>query len=153
VGDVFDGVVFIDTSTWTVLERRRTSGWGKTAVAVSATEALVGAVQDQDGTTASALRCLTLTGKIVWQWDGPQGVICTDLSWDAASNSWLGVLTDVERAAQDRLVRWSLAGEMTTVGEIGSTHASAFVLAGARLLLSDGSVIDTASGTRTVSLW
>lgn len=120
-------------------------------MAVSSTAALISAVHDQDGSPA-ALRCLTLTGESVWQWDGPKDVLCHDLSWDAASSSWLGILRNVEGAAQDLLVRWSLAGDMTIVAEVGSTHAEAFVLRGARLLLSDGSVIDTASGTRTANL-
>ncbi len=149
VGAVLHGVVVIDPGNWTVVVRRATPGWFKPAVAVSSTAALISVVQDQDGGPAAALRCLTLTGESVWQWDGPRSVLCHDLAWDAASISWLGVLSHVDQAVPDRLVRWSPAGDMTTVAEIGSTHASAFVLGGARLLLSDGSIIDTASGTRT----
>ena len=148
VGEVLHGVVVIDTGNWTAVVRRTTPGWFKPAVAVSSTAALISAVQDQHPASA-ALRCLTLTGESVWQWDGPPDVLCHDLSWDATSSSWLGLLRDVTGATPDRLVRWSVAGELTTVAEIGSTHAQAFVLGGARLLLSDGSAIDTASGTRT----
>lgn len=120
-------------------------------MAASSTQVLIGTLRDQGGTSLSVLQCLTQTGTSRWQW-GAQDVVCTDLSWNAESNSWLGVLTNPERTSQDRLVRWSLAGDMTTVGKIGSTQASAFVLAGGSLLLSDSTVIDTASGTRTGNL-
>ena len=155
VGDVLHGVVFIDPSNWSVLGRHRTGGWAgrKTAVAASPTEALISTVVQDQERTAASLRCLTFTGTSVWQWDGPQNAICTDLSWNAASSSWLGVLNDTQDVAPNRLVRWSPVGELTAVTEIDRVAASAYLRAGATLLLSDGSVVDTASGTPTPRLW
>ncbi len=147
VGDVLDGLVFVDTRTWGVLDRCRMSGYAKIAGAVSTTEALINAVRDEDGTTRSTVHCTTVTGVNVWQWDCPPEVSCMSLAWDVASGSWLGVLRHVERVTDDLLVRWSTAGQMTTVAEVGPAAEAAFVREGALLLLSDGSVIDTASGT------
>ncbi len=148
VGDVWDGLVFLDTGTWKVLDRCRINGFAKTAGAVSTTEALISVVRDEAGTAYSAVHCTTLTGLNLWHWDCPPEVVCTSLSRDVASGSWLAVLHHADGVTDDRLIRWSPSGEMMTVAEFGSAPEAAFVREGASLLLSDGHVIATASGTR-----
>ncbi len=147
VGDVWDGLVFLDTGTWKVLDRCRISGFAKTAGAVSTTEALISAVRDEAGTAYPAVHCTTLTGLNLWRWDCPPGVVCTSLSRDVSSGSWLGVLHQVDGVTGALLVPWSASGLVTTVAEVGSAPEAAFVRGGSLLLLSDGNVIDTASGT------
>jgi hypothetical protein len=147
VGDVLNGLVFVDTSTWKVLDRCRMSGFAKIAGAVSTTEALISAVNDEAGTAYSAVHCTTLTGLNLWRWDCPPEVVCTSLSRDVASGSWLGVLHHINGVTEDLLVRWSPSGEMTAVAEVGSAQEAAFVPDAALLLLSDGRVLNTASGT------
>jgi len=95
------------------------------------------------------LRCFdTQTGEQRWRFH-EKGQHFLALAFDEQAQAFVGVCWPYERVGSFRLLRFeSESGEATTVTDLGNAGEFKFCLRGTRLLSSDGSVMDSATGRR-----
>lgn len=95
------------------------------------------------------LRCLaTQTGKELWRYQ-KDGNHFLNVAYAEHAQAFVGVSWPYERGGSFRLLRFEpQSGEVTVVTELGSTGEFEFCLRGTRLLSSNGSISDSATGQR-----
>jgi len=95
------------------------------------------------------VRCLnTRSGKEVWRWTG-KGLHFLTLGYSEAANAFFGVCWPPEYGGLYKLMRLEKdTGEITEITVLENSSDFAFYSLGSRLLLTDGSIIDVATGNR-----
>jgi WD40 repeat protein len=93
------------------------------------------------------VRCLnTATGEERWRFQ-EKGQHVLELAFAEQAQAFVGICWAYERGGSFRLLRFDpQSGEVSVVTELGKAGIFEFCLRGTRLLLSDGSVIDSATG-------
>jgi hypothetical protein len=99
--------------------------------------------------SAAALRCLeTQTGRERWRFQ-EKGQHVLEVAYADQAQAFVGVIWPYECGGAHRLVRFDPpSGKVSIVTELGRAGEFKFCLRGTRLLSSDGSVVDSATGRR-----
>jgi len=99
------------------------------------------------GESGGPLRCLsTYTGQEVWRYS-QRGRHVVELAYAEAAKAFVGVSWAYEHGGPSRLLRFGQeSGQASEVSELRHTEDRTFCQRGSRLLSSDGSVVDSATG-------
>jgi outer membrane protein assembly factor BamB len=97
---------------------------------------------------AGSVRCFdTNTGEQIWEHNPGNGIHALELTFNESGNAFAGITWPYEKGGVYQLVNLHPdTGDMVTEVAITNAHEFAFCCKGSRLLSSDGSLRDTATG-------
>lgn len=100
------------------------------------------------------VRCFdTQTGKSLWRFMPDSGEHFLELGFVEHANVFAGICWPYKEGGSAKLFCFEpKSGDASVVADLGKFVDSAFCLRGSRLLLSDGSIIDSATGARQAKI-
>lgn len=146
VASVTGHLSVLATETWRQIRRVPINGFAVLDAAFSPHAVLASDVVDvgPGGTVRSSVYSMDLSGQLLWHYPSPPSANCPALGWDATSEEWMGVETNVERLTEDTLVRWSLDGTVSSRVGLGRRLGTYQFLPHGRVLLADnGAIVET----------
>lgn len=136
-------VAFLGTDNWRVRWRAPVAGFVLLDAAFSPDAILVSNSVAFDSGEACSVYCFSLSGKLLWQRENPEGTNLPRLAWDDEAREWLGVRNDPDQRSAEMLLRWSRDGELLSRVPLGRVSNYAFLPGGWLLVTGSGQVLDT----------
>jgi hypothetical protein len=140
-----DDVTVYESNTWRRIGRAQVPGFAALSASFGPDSMLVG--------STAGVTCLDLAASLRWQRQSPALVMYNPVAWDEKATQWIGLEYHANREIPESIVRWSdrglVVGRMSIEG--ASDRRSKFLPGGELLITSQGALIDTRTGRRSVA--